>query len=62
MTQSPNRVECPACGKEIALRKNGRFWQHNNGEPQYPGSIWMQTCKMSGQIDTDSDDSDWRYA
>lgn len=47
-----NRAECPACGKQITIRKNGRFWQHNNGKPQYPGSIWMQTCDMSGRIDT----------
>jgi ribosomal protein L37AE/L43A len=47
-----NKVECPACGKEITLRKNGRFWQHNNGKPQYPGSIWMENCEMSGRIDT----------
>lgn len=55
------RAECPACGKEITVRKNGRFWQHNNGKPQYPGSIWKQMCKMSGRVDTDADDSGHRF-
>lgn len=55
------RAECPACGKEITVRKNGRFWQHNNGKPQYPGAIWKQMCEMSGRVDTDADDSGHRF-
>ena len=48
-----SKVECPACGKKITVRKNGRFWQHNNGKPQYPGSIWKQMCEMSGHKEPD---------
>lgn len=55
------RAECPKCGKEVTVRKNGRFWHHRSDKPEYPGSPFKRICEGAGQLDTDADDSSHRF-
>jgi len=43
-------VECPGCGKTVALRKDGKLWRHNTGRPAYPGSRHKGHCRRSGTL------------
>lgn len=45
---SSRRVECPGCGKRVAVRKDGLLWHHNTGKPEWPGSGRNAHCRRSG--------------
>ena len=45
---SAKRVKCGACGKTVAVRKDGTLWHHRSLQLEYPGSIWRKVCNRSG--------------
>lgn len=41
-------VTCGACGKTVAVKKDGTLWHHRSLQPDYPGSVFRKVCHRSG--------------
>ena len=41
---------CPACGKRVAIRQDGRMREHISRTPEWPGSPFKKRCSRSGTL------------
>jgi len=44
------RETCPGCGKQVAIRKDGRFRHHHSNELAWPSTWRTRYCNSSNTI------------
>ena len=45
-----SKVECPVCGKLVAVNKDRRLWHHLDHSGPRNGSIFYPRCEGSGEL------------